>query len=181
VVRPIQSFRRNIARAQGQFKVHAVLHGKRGKPTREVSDVLRGALTLAVFSAVLLIAATSPAQTFKTIYNFCSKAGCTDGGVPYEMALVQGANGDLYGTTGDYGANGYGTVFKITTAGKLTTIYNFRSQASCLDGQYPEAGLIQASNGNFYGTTNIGGAYSGAPCLKSPRRGRSRLCIAFAQ
>ena len=46
--RPIQSFRRNIARAQGQFKVHAALHGRRGKPTREVSDVLRGALTLAV-------------------------------------------------------------------------------------------------------------------------------------
>jgi hypothetical protein len=46
MAKPIQAFRRNISRARGHFRVHQALHGKRGKPTREVSDVLRGALTL---------------------------------------------------------------------------------------------------------------------------------------
>lgn len=46
MARPIHAFRRNIDRARGLLRVHQSLHGKRGKPKREVSDVLRGALTL---------------------------------------------------------------------------------------------------------------------------------------
>jgi uncharacterized repeat protein (TIGR03803 family) len=123
---------------------------------RERSGSRRAALILLLLVAAT--AATSPAQTFKTLYNFCSKVNCTDGGLPYEMALVQGANGDLYGTTGAYGANGYGTVFKITPAGTLTTIYNFCSQPSCADGGYSQGGLLLAADGSFYGVARQGGA-----------------------
>ncbi|HEY6370481.1 MAG TPA: choice-of-anchor tandem repeat GloVer-containing protein [Candidatus Sulfotelmatobacter sp.] len=104
---------------------------------------------------LLLVGATaapSSAQTFKTLYNFCritNTAGyCLDGRLP-STTLVQGTNGNLYGTTTQGEPNDYGTVFAVTTAGKLTTIYSFCSQASCTDGNYPEGGLLLATNGSF--------------------------------
>lgn len=78
--------------------------------------------------------------------------------------LVQGADGNLYGTTLYGGVNnggmppGYGTIFRITTSGQLTTLYSFCTQSGCPDGSQPTWGLIQASDGNFYGTTEYGGA-----------------------
>ena len=74
---------------------------------RRRTGSLRAASMLLLLVAAT--AATSPAQTFKTLYNFCSRAGCTDGGLPYEMALVQGANGDLYDPS--YSPNNGGTWF----------------------------------------------------------------------
>jgi uncharacterized repeat protein (TIGR03803 family) len=86
-----------------------------------------------------------------TLYSFCSQANCADGENP--TALVQGNDGNFYGTTLFKGANNDGTVFRITAAGKLTTLHTFvRSE-----GAYP-IGLIQANNGNFYGVTYSGGA-----------------------
>jgi uncharacterized repeat protein (TIGR03803 family) len=55
------------------------------------------------------------------------------------------------------GAHGVGTVFEITTGGTLTTLYNFCSQTGCADGEEPFGGLVQATDGNFYGTTVAGG------------------------
>ena len=89
---------------------------------------------------------------FATLHSF----NYTDGGSP-ESTLVQATNGDLYGTTWGGGANGFGTVFKITPGGKLTTLYNFCSQSDCSDGAGPTAGLVQATNGDLYGTTSAGG------------------------
>ena len=54
--------------------------------------------------------------------------------------------------------SGCGTIFKITPAGTLTTLYSFCAQSACSDGFGPDAGLIQATNGDFYGTTYAGGA-----------------------
>ena len=80
----------------------------------------------------------------------------TDGGTPTE-ALIQGADENFYGTTTASGGNGEGgTVFKITSLGALTTIYNFCSLSNCIDGVNP-SGLVQDSSGNLYGTTNTGG------------------------
>jgi uncharacterized repeat protein (TIGR03803 family) len=88
-----------------------------------------------------------------TLYSFCAKSGCPDGQNPL-ATLVQGTDGNLYGTTSGGGAIGnYGTVFKITFGGKLTTVYSFCVLSECYDGDYPEGVLIQGSNGNFYGTT----------------------------
>lgn len=80
----------------------------------------------------------------------------TDGANPY-AALIQATDGDFYGTTSGGGANGYGTVFKITPSGTLTTIYSFCSQTNCSDGTVPYGGLVQGTDGNFYGTTSTGG------------------------
>jgi len=99
----------------------------------------------------------TPGGTITTLYSFCAQANCTDGSAPY-AGLVQATNGNLYGTTEAGGANGKGTVFEITLGGTLTTLHSFCSQANCADGSLPRAGLIQATNGNFYGTTFNGGA-----------------------
>ena len=105
----------------------------------------------------------TPAGKLTTLYSFCSQSNCADGYDPYG-GLVQATDGNLYGTTLDGGANvNYGTVFKITPAGKLTTLYSFCSQSSCTDGSLPYAKLVRAANGNFYGTTWVGGA--GANCV----------------
>ena len=81
----------------------------------------------------------------------------TDGASP-EGALVEATDGNFYGTTYAGGAYGHGTIFKVTPAGTLTTLYSFCAQNGCPDGDSPASGLIQASNGKFYGTTLFGGA-----------------------
>jgi uncharacterized repeat protein (TIGR03803 family) len=103
----------------------------------------------------------TPSGTLTTLYTFCSQTGCADGQNPY-AGLAQATNGDFYGTTYAGGANcpagGCGTIFKITPSGSLTTLYTFCSQTGCADGQNPEGRLVQATNGDFYGTTYAGGA-----------------------
>jgi uncharacterized repeat protein (TIGR03803 family) len=98
----------------------------------------------------------TPSGTLTTLYNFCSQSGCADGQAP-EAALVQGTDGDFYGTTSYGGKAGCssrcGTIFKITPTGRLTTLHSFDSS----DGANPAAGLILAKDGNFYGTTYSGG------------------------
>jgi uncharacterized repeat protein (TIGR03803 family) len=98
----------------------------------------------------------SPGGTLTTLHTFCSLPNCADGEMPL-APLVQATNGDFYGTTKFGGANDCGTVFKITPSGTLTTLYSFCSQSGCTDGYYPQAGLVQATNGDFYGTTFEGG------------------------
>ncbi|MCX8515148.1 MAG: hypothetical protein ORN24_06225 [Burkholderiales bacterium] len=76
-----------------------------------------------------------------------------------DASLVQGADGDLYGTTTGGGSSsfcdgGCGTVFKITPQGAKTILYNFQGGS---DGTVPDAGLIQGQDGNFYGATTTGG------------------------
>jgi uncharacterized repeat protein (TIGR03803 family) len=105
-----------------------------------------------------------PSGSLTTLHSFCSQSGCTDGGYPYHAGLVQGKNGDFYGTTFEGGANGFGTVFRITSGGKFTTLYNFCSQTNCADGENPAAGLIQGKNGEFYGTTTAGGSTTCGAC-----------------
>jgi uncharacterized repeat protein (TIGR03803 family) len=91
-----------------------------------------------------------------TLYSFCSQSGCSDGAEP-QATLVQDTNGNLYGTTFG-GGNGGGTVFKISPGGKLSTLYTFCSKSGCSDGNGPAAPLVEATNGDLYGTTLFGGA-----------------------
>jgi uncharacterized repeat protein (TIGR03803 family) len=109
-------------------------------------------LAILIFAAGL--ATSSPAQSFKTLVSFDN----TDGGVPVYMSLIQGADGNLYGTTGYGGTNKMGTVFKISATGALTSLYDFCTQANCADGSFSFSSLALGRGRNFYGTTKLGGA-----------------------
>jgi uncharacterized repeat protein (TIGR03803 family) len=76
----------------------------------------------------------------------------SDGANPF-AGLVQGSDGNFYGTTEEGGDYGFGTVFKITANGTLTILHSFNNT----DGAYPIGGLVQATDGSFYGTTSFGG------------------------
>jgi uncharacterized repeat protein (TIGR03803 family) len=112
----------------------------------------------------LCVPASLPAQTYTTLFNF----NFTDGNVP-TGGLVQATDGNFYGTTIEGGLNpcvvhrthsypngtntSCGTIFKITPSGVLTSLHSFDGT----DGEYPESGVIQGVDGNFYGTTQAGG------------------------
>jgi uncharacterized repeat protein (TIGR03803 family) len=114
-----------------------------------------------------------------TLYTFCSRTDCADGKFP--NGLIQASDGNFYGTTAEGGVNangGDGTVFKITPGGKLTTLYSFCRQSGCTDGQYP-IGLIQATDGNFYGATSEGGAQTAGVVFKITPSGKLTTIYSF--
>ena len=91
----------------------------------------------------------TPAGTVTLLHSF---TGTSDGSMPIG-ALVQASDGNIYGTCYSGGANGTGTVFRITTKGVFTKIYDFAAEVAPGNiGYLPRAGLIQASDGNLYGT-----------------------------
>jgi uncharacterized repeat protein (TIGR03803 family) len=94
-----------------------------------------------------------PTGGLSILWSFNYSDGSSDGAAP-ESALVQGSDGNFYGTTIAGGTSDNGTVFKISPAGTLTTLYSFTGGA---DGSGPQAALAQGGDGNFYGTTQWGG------------------------
>jgi uncharacterized repeat protein (TIGR03803 family) len=79
-----------------------------------------------------------------------------DGYAPL-AGLVQGSDGNLYGTTYYGGAKRRGTVFKLTLDGELTSLHEFNKNTE--KGQYPYAGVVQGPDDNLYGTTRLGGKF----------------------
>jgi uncharacterized repeat protein (TIGR03803 family) len=96
----------------------------------------------------------SPSGNDKLLYSFspAPNDGCNPVG-----RLVQGGDGNFYGTTENGGTNYSGTVFQITPGGSETIFYTFHG--SPFDGAGPYAGLVLGSDGNFYGTTGAGGEF----------------------
>ena len=105
-----------------------------------------------LFCAAVAIAA--PAQNFRTLASFDF---FQTGANPQYLSLVQGTDGNIYGTATEGGVEGSGTVFKITAGGELTFLCDF-GEYDCPGGGHPFAGLIQAADGNFYGTAWQGNA-----------------------
>ncbi len=97
-----------------------------------------------------LVYRLTPSGTLSTLYSF---TGGTDGGGP-SAPLVQGTDGNLYGSAQFGGAHGCGTIFKTSLSGKLTVLHAF----ACTDGNRPISAMIQGTDGSFYGTTYQGGA-----------------------
>ena len=102
----------------------------------------------------------TPQGAFTTLHSFCSLANCADGGNP-QTGLVSGADGELYGMTAGGGASCCGTIYKMTPAGKLTTLHSFDgTDGFCA----PEcAPMVQAPDGNFYGVAGGGGTGTAPP------------------
>jgi uncharacterized repeat protein (TIGR03803 family) len=106
----------------------------------------------------------TPAGKLTTLYGFCAQSNCADGSDPWGLVLA--TDGNFYGvtagggTSSNCGNQGCGTIFQITPAGTLTTLYNFCVEANCPDGVGSYTGLLQATNGMFYGTTALGGGYN---------------------
>ena len=103
-------------------------------------------------AAIILGPVTVNAQVLSVLHSFNGSDGQFA-----ESALVQGSDGNFYGTTALGGANNKGTVFKIDSTGNLTTLHSFSGFPN--DGANPIAGLMQGSDGNFYGTTTLGGLF----------------------
>ena len=97
----------------------------------------------------------SPTGTYTQLYSFCGKS-CEGPALPLG-ALVQGTDGNFYGTTAEGGSNNTGTIYKITSAGALTIVDSVCDGSGCAEGSSPNGALVQGSNGNFYGVTEDGG------------------------
>jgi uncharacterized repeat protein (TIGR03803 family) len=120
----------------------------------------------------------TPAGELSSIYRWCSQPRCADGNE--SSPLILGSDGNLYGTTYGHSGDQYGsgTVYKMTTAGELTTLYEFCTTSSCTDGQYP-LGIILAGDGNFYGVTGAGGKFKQGTLFRVSLTGEFNLLYTF--
>lgn len=101
----------------------------------------------------------SMAGAYMVLHSFSS---ATEGAAP-KSAVVKGADGNLYGTTSTGGANGWGTAYKITTAGVLTPLAQFDGSSM---GNVPYESLIKGSDSAYYGTTSTAGAFGAGTIFK---------------
>ncbi len=93
-----------------------------------------------------------PSGDLSVIYSFAENS---DGSLPNGSSpgsLVEGTDGFLYGITSENGANGFGTIFKLSKTGTIQVLHNFCGTLTCSDGANPGF-LMQAIDGNFYGGT----------------------------
>ena len=120
----------------------------------------------------------TPSGQETVLYRFCG-TNCKDLSVPNSLVLH---GGNLYGTTlagnGTYG-NG-GTVFKLSPAGQLKTLYSFCAQPNCADGSYAQS-LIFDHEGNAYGTAADGGANNSGTVFKITPEGGLTVLYSFCQ
>jgi uncharacterized repeat protein (TIGR03803 family) len=138
------------------------------------SQAISGArlLSMLAICGLSVIALSAQTPSFTVISEFCGEKPCPLGGNPVSSP-VQTTNGDLYGTTGgklatviagtqnqQFADNGPGVIFKMKPGNSPSAVYTFCSQSNCTDGRYPFGTLIQATNGDLYGTT-VGGGVNG--------------------
>src|SRR5436190_1185578 len=115
------------------------------------------------FIILLVLGATGFGQVYEKVFSFTDAIvadlaeGANKGSGTY-AGVVQGSDGNFYGTTVVGGANDSGTVFLMTSVGVLTTLVEFTGNGTSNKGREPFAELVQGSDGNFYGTTAGGGA-----------------------
>jgi uncharacterized repeat protein (TIGR03803 family) len=96
---------------------------------------------------------------FKVLHKFTGYVSSTvyDGYRPIGV-LVQGNDGDFYGTTYEGGAYNEGTIFKISASGVYTLLHSFHVASPAFDGELPISGVTLGTDGNLYGTASRGGA-----------------------
>lgn len=97
----------------------------------------------------------TPDGTLTTLHRFHHK----DGKAP-NAALVEGNDGNFYGTTTLGGAQNFGTIFRISPGGRPTLLHSFDGN----DGKYPDASLVKTPDGTFYGTASEGANLNSSRC-----------------
>src|SRR5271157_153214 len=142
----------------------------------DISGNLYGTTQWGGASNVGTVFELSPAGASWTATILYSFTGGADGGHP-AAGLVMDRAGNLYGTGQTGGANGQGTVFKLSPSGAETLLYTFGSQSG--DGSYPFAGLVLDETGNLYGTTYSGGANGGGTVFKLAPTGTETVLYSF--
>jgi uncharacterized repeat protein (TIGR03803 family) len=129
-----------------------------------VRSAYKGIAWFSVCTLLLTISGALPATAgkFAIVHKSCSRAFCSDGGYP-RATLIADSAGNIYGTTafggklaGNCGNGGCGVVFRITPDGKEHVVHSFNGGSK--DGTNPNGGLVADQAGNFYGTTQFGGA-----------------------
>jgi uncharacterized repeat protein (TIGR03803 family) len=134
-----------------------------------------------ILAFCLAVAVTSSATTtFRILVEFQGKNGADP-----NAQLIQATDGNFYGTTYAGGnsancTNGCGTIFKMSPAGALTTLHSFCAETGCPDGASPAAGLLQGTDGNFYGTTVYGGTHDFGTVFKITPAGTLTTIYSFA-
>lgn len=149
VLTPLVDFTRNGAGNRGSTPLAALLDDGAGLlygSTRDGGAGGFGTLFKSTYAGVLT-----------TLVEFTS-AGASNRGAFPAGSLLKAADGQLYGTTQRGGAGGFGTLFKVTTAGALTTLVEFTSNGASNRGAFPLGGLVQTPDGHFLGLTSQGGA-----------------------
>src|SRR5579862_4725970 len=166
-------------------RVQATMQQETNMPNRSAKAGTALGLLVALLCASAMHA---PAQTsaLTTLYNFsaASSSGTNTGGAG-PSGLIQASDGNLYGACGGGGANGTGTIFKMTPSGAYTLLYTFSATSSGYpygnsDGAFPLAGLTQASDGNLYGTARDGGANGLGTIFKITSGGTFTLLHTFS-
>jgi uncharacterized repeat protein (TIGR03803 family) len=142
-------------------------------------------LALASAAITITLAVCAQAQTFTSLYSFCSNTtNCSSRSGP-AAPMVQGTDGNLYGETEFGGGNsscgsiGCGIIFKMTPQGEVTTLYTFCSSSSCADGSGPSGGLVLGTDGNFYGATSGGGLHNFGTVFRITPAGKLTTLHAF--
>jgi uncharacterized repeat protein (TIGR03803 family) len=128
----------------------------------------------------------SPSGTPTVVYAFCDDATCHDGGGYNRSPLAQSPTGMIFGTFTEGGSGAYctqnggcGTAFRVTSTGVFTKLHDFCSQAACADGYNPGA-LILASDGNYYGTTIVGGKHDYGTLFRITSTGHFSVVHSFS-
>jgi uncharacterized repeat protein (TIGR03803 family) len=123
-----------------------------------------------------LIYKITPAGIFTVVHAFAFGSG--DGNQP-KGALIQGSDGNLWGTTSSGGANNGGAVFKSSLTGTESLVFSFSACGTGTTGCAPAAGLVQGNDGNFYGTAEQGGASNEGVIFKVTPGGTYTLLHSF--
>jgi len=143
-----------------------------GPPIQATDGNLYGTTSLGGANNLGTVYKLTLGGTLTSLYSFKNS---TDGSRP-DAPLVQGSDGNLYGSAQFGGAHNAGTIFKISTAGKLTVLHAFTGT----DGNRPISAMIQGTDGNFYGTTYQGGANSQGVVFKMAATGTLTVLHSFS-
>ncbi|HEV3273033.1 MAG TPA: choice-of-anchor tandem repeat GloVer-containing protein [Candidatus Methylacidiphilales bacterium] len=120
----------------------------------------------------------TPQGVVTILHSFGDGSVTNDGQTP-NANLIQASDGNFYGTTSAGGSAGNGAAFKITAQGQLTILHSFGDGSVTGDGRVPESELVQAADGNFYGTTNTGGSAGNGTVYKITPQGQVTILHSF--